>query len=120
MSVDNLKKYGMLCAQDEAVREKAQTIGLQDVGGQIAYATSLGLPFSQEDMAALARGVGAIQSDELSEEDLEKVAGGDFVPPGYVMTIAAGAGVAASTAVAVSAAAAAGAVAGGQSGWRPS
>lgn len=93
MSIENLKKYGKLCAEDEAVREKAKAIGLQDVAGQIAYATSLGLPFSEEDMTALAKEVGADQKDELSEEDLEKVAGG-FV----TATAAAVAGVAAAVA----------------------
>ena len=76
MSIENLKKYGILCTQDETVREKAKAIGLQDIPGQITYATSLGLPFTHEDMAALAKEVGANQKDELSEEDLEKVAGG--------------------------------------------
>ncbi len=76
MSIENLKKYGKLCAEDQAVREKAKAIGMQDIPGQIAYATTLGLPFTQDDMAALAKEVGADQKDELSEEDLEKVAGG--------------------------------------------
>ncbi len=79
MSTENLKKYGQLCAEDAVVREKAISIGLQDIAGQIAYATSLGLPFSLEDMTVLAKEVGAAQNDELSDEDLEKVAGG-FVP----------------------------------------
>ncbi len=76
MSVENLKKYGKLCAEDISVREQAKRIGLEDLSGQIAYATRLGLPFTQQDMAALAKEVGATQRDELSEEDLEKVAGG--------------------------------------------
>jgi predicted ribosomally synthesized peptide with nif11-like leader len=76
VSVENLKKYGQLCAEKEEVRKKAKEIGLQDLDGQIAYGKSLGLEFSKEDFAALAKEVGIEKKDELSEEDLKKVAGG--------------------------------------------
>ena len=42
----------------------------------MAYAKELGLVFNQEDLEALAREAGIGQSDELSEEDLERVASG--------------------------------------------
>jgi predicted ribosomally synthesized peptide with nif11-like leader len=76
MSVENLKKYGKLCAEDEKVREKAKTIGLQDLEGHIAYAKSLGLEISKEDFEALAKEAGLDGKSELSEDDLKKVAGG--------------------------------------------
>ncbi len=76
MSVEDLKKYGQMCAENEEVRDKAKEIGMEDVEGQIAHAKSLGLTFSQSDLEALAQEAGVGQSDELSEEDLEKVAGG--------------------------------------------
>jgi predicted ribosomally synthesized peptide with nif11-like leader len=76
VSVENLKKYGKLCEEDEKVRAKAKEIGLQDMDGQIAYAKSLGLEFSKEDIEALAKEAGLDKKDELSGEDLEKVAGG--------------------------------------------
>jgi predicted ribosomally synthesized peptide with nif11-like leader len=74
--VENLKKYGQLCTEQEEVRKKAKEIGLQDFDGQIAYAKTLGLEFSQEDCEALAKETGLDKKDELSEEELQKVAGG--------------------------------------------
>jgi predicted ribosomally synthesized peptide with nif11-like leader len=76
MSVENLKKYGELCAKDTEVRKKAKEIGIEDLDGQIAYGKSLGLEFSREDFAALAKEAGMDGKNELSEEDLKKVAGG--------------------------------------------
>jgi predicted ribosomally synthesized peptide with nif11-like leader len=78
MSVENLKKYGQLCAENEEVRKKAKEIGLQDLDGQIACAKSLGLNISKEDFESLAKEIGLEKKDELSEEDLKKVAGGVF------------------------------------------
>jgi lactobin A/cerein 7B family class IIb bacteriocin len=76
VSVENLKKYGQLCSEKEEVRHKAKEIGTQDLDGQIAHAKSLGLDISREDFAALAKEAGIDGKDELSEEDLKKVAGG--------------------------------------------
>jgi predicted ribosomally synthesized peptide with nif11-like leader len=78
MSVENLKKYGKQCAEDEKVRKRAKEIGTQDIDGQIAHAKSLGLDISREDFVALAREAGIDGKDELNEEDLKKVAGGVF------------------------------------------
>jgi predicted ribosomally synthesized peptide with nif11-like leader len=78
MSVENLKKYGKLCAEDEKVRAKAKEIGLQDLEGHIVYGKTLGLEFTKEDFEALAKEAGLDKKDELSEEDLAKVAGGAF------------------------------------------
>jgi predicted ribosomally synthesized peptide with nif11-like leader len=76
MSVEDLKKYGLLCGEQEEVRNKAKAIGLENVDGLIAHASELGLHFTQADIMALAQEGGVNMSDELSEEDLEKVAGG--------------------------------------------
>ncbi|MDR3353957.1 MAG: Nif11-like leader peptide family RiPP precursor, partial [Synergistaceae bacterium] len=76
MSVENLKKYGELCANDTEIHKKAKEIGIEDMAGQIAYAKSLGLEFSREDFAALAKEAGLDGANELSEEELKKVAGG--------------------------------------------
>jgi predicted ribosomally synthesized peptide with nif11-like leader len=76
MSVENLKKYGQLCTENEEVRKKAKEIGLQDTAGHIAHGKSLGLEFSKADFEALGREAGVDPKDELSEEDLKKVAGG--------------------------------------------
>jgi predicted ribosomally synthesized peptide with nif11-like leader len=76
VSVENLKKYGQLCAENEEVRKKAKEIGIKDLDGQIAYAKTLGLEFSREDIRALAKEAGRDGKNELSEEELKKVAGG--------------------------------------------
>lgn len=76
MSVEDLKKYGQLCAEQEEVRQKAKAIGLEDINGHIAHARELGLSISNEDLLAMAKEANLRRSDELSEEELEKVAGG--------------------------------------------
>ncbi len=75
MSVSDFKKYGQLIAEDEKVRAKAKEIGINDVPAQIAYAKTLGLEFTPEDVTALVKESG-LMNKELSEEQLEKVAGG--------------------------------------------
>ncbi|MDR1378383.1 MAG: Blp family class II bacteriocin, partial [Synergistaceae bacterium] len=62
--------------ENEEVRKKAKEIGIGDLDGQITYAKTLGLEFSKEDAEALTKEVGVDKKDELSEEELEKVAGG--------------------------------------------
>jgi predicted ribosomally synthesized peptide with nif11-like leader len=76
MSVENLKKYGKLCAENDEVRKKAKEIGINDIDGQIAYGKSLGLEFSKEDFKELSREAELEVRNELSEEELRKVAGG--------------------------------------------
>jgi predicted ribosomally synthesized peptide with nif11-like leader len=76
MSVENLKKFGQMCAEDEKVRARAKEIGLQDIDRQISYAKSLGLEFSREDFEALAKEAVIDEKNELSDEELEGVAGG--------------------------------------------
>jgi hypothetical protein len=74
MSVEALKEYGRRCATDPALASRAKAIGIGNVQGQIEHARTLGLNWNQEDMAALARETGA--GAELSEDQLERVAGG--------------------------------------------
>lgn len=74
MSVEDLKKYGQMCAEDDTVRSEAKKIGIDDIDGQIAHAKTLGLDFDNDDLQSLAR---EMQTEgELSEDDLEAVAGG--------------------------------------------
>ena len=107
MSVENFKKFGQLCAEDPAIREKVKAIGIENIDSWIAYSKDeLGLEFSKEDIETLAAEVGP--ENELSEEQLEQVAGG-------FITATAGAAVAGMIALAGAAAggaAALGAVAG--------
>jgi predicted ribosomally synthesized peptide with nif11-like leader len=76
MSLESLKEYGRLCAENEEVRKKAKEIGLQDIEAHIAHGHSLGLEFSKEDFRAFAEEAGLDGKNELSEEELKKVAGG--------------------------------------------
>ena len=92
MSVENLKKYGKMCGEDEKVRNKAKEIGLQNLEGHIAYGKTLGLEFTKEDFEALSKEAGLDKKDELNEEDLKKVAGGViFVTAAVLATVAAAA-----------------------------
>lgn len=75
MSVADFKKYGQMIAEKADVREKAKAIGMNDITGQIAYAKELGLEFTVSDMQEMAKEAG-LSKDELSEEQLEQVAGG--------------------------------------------
>jgi predicted ribosomally synthesized peptide with nif11-like leader len=94
MSVENLKKYGQMCEEKEDVRKKAKEIGLQNLDGQIAYAKTLGLEFSKADVEALAKEAGIAGKEELSEDDLKKVAGGVVTTTAaMIATILAAAGI---------------------------
>ena len=99
MSVENFKKFGQLCAEDPKIREKVKEIGVENIDGWIAYSKNeLGLEFTKEDMQTLADEVGPV--DELSEEQLEQVAGG-FVTStaaSVIRVIAGGVSIAASAA----------------------
>ena len=79
MSLENLKEYAQRCANEPELRETAKTIGMTDLDGQMRYAESLGLEWTMEDMAALRKEVVESSEDgleELSEEELEQIAGG--------------------------------------------
>ena len=69
------KKFGQMIAEDPKVRQRAKEIGLANLDNQIAYAKELGLEFNKHDLQALADETG-ITKGELSEEQLEQIAGG--------------------------------------------
>ena len=75
MSVENFKKFGQMCAEKEDVRKKAKEIGIDNLDGVVAYGKELGLDFSVDDIKALGDEAG-ITDQELSDKELEKVAGG--------------------------------------------
>jgi lactobin A/cerein 7B family class IIb bacteriocin len=74
MSVENLKEYARRCAADPFLREKAKALGASNVDGQIGHATLLGLPWARADLDAFRKEMEA--DGELTEEELEQVAGG--------------------------------------------
>lgn len=110
MSVENLKEYARRCAADPDLRAKAKAIGMTNLDGQIVNAQSLGLDWTKDDFAGFTKEMQA--EGELSEEDLENVAGG------FVTTTAAmvGAAVASAAAAVVGSAAAVTATTAG-GGW---
>ena len=99
MSIEDFKKFGQLCAEDEAIREKVKQIGIDNVDGWIEYSKNeLGLNFDKGDMQALSKEVGP--TDELSEEQLEQVAGGVVTTTAIVVAGAAASAVAGAVAIA--------------------
>ena len=75
MSIEDFNKFGQMCAEDETVRARAKEIGLEDVDGIIAYGKELGLDFTVDDLKEMADKAG-LMDEELSEDQLEQVAGG--------------------------------------------
>jgi hypothetical protein len=108
MSLEALKEYGRRCLEEPELRRKAKDIGISNVQGQMEHARSLGLEWDTGDMAAWVRETGA--DTELSEEQLEGVAGGFFTVTAAVVCTGVAAGVA--TGVAVGAAVGVGVAAG--------
>ncbi len=100
MSVADFKKYGQMIAEREEVRAQAKTIGMNNLAGQIAYAKTLGLEFSVADVTSLAKQAGAT-SNELSDAQLEQVAGGVFTTTAALVGAVAGAVGAAAGAVSI-------------------
>lgn len=77
MSLENLKKFGELCDRDVNVLAKVKEIGM-DSDAVIKYAAEEHLlEFTPDDMIELAK-IAGNSSDELDEEDLDKIAGGFF------------------------------------------
>ena len=97
MSVENIKEYARRCAADPDLRAKAKAIGMTNLDGQIVNAKSLGLDWTKEDFADFTKEMQA--EGELSEEDLENVAGGIVTTTAIAVVTAAAAVVVAGTAV---------------------
>ena len=108
MSVENLKEYVRRCAAEPELRAKAKEIGMSDMDEHMRYAESLGLAWTKGDLAAFRKEAIEAEGDleDLSEEDLEKVAAGAVTATVVLAAIAVGA--AASTAGAVGVATAVG------------
>ena len=74
MSVDALKEFSKKCVTDETLKKRVKEIGLKDLDGLVAYGKEQGYEFSKEDFGTMAKE--AEGNKELSDADLEKVAGG--------------------------------------------
>ncbi len=88
MGIEDLKKLGKMCSEDEAIKNRVKEL-TEDLDGLVAYAKSLGLEITNDDLKSVAdeaKGTG-----ELNEEQLEQVAGG-------VIAVVAGAALVATSA----------------------
>ncbi len=121
MSVENLKEYARRCASDPDLRAVAKTIGMSDLEEHIRHAGSLGLDWTRADLVAFRKEViGDGEVDDLvdlTEEELEQVAGGVFVVTLVVAgVVGAAAGAVVTTAAVVGGVAGTAAATGG-GGW---
>ena len=75
MSTQDLQTLMKMVEDDSAVAEKVEAIGHDNIDGLIAYARELGLSLDASDFTAMKESL-LRQGQEISEEDLESVAGG--------------------------------------------
>ena len=97
MSKEDVKRFIVLVGGDDELAEKVKAAGT-DVGEVIRLGKENGLEFTAEDMKALHDET-AKSGVELSDEDLEKVAGG-FVTSTAVLVVGSVVGAAAAVATA--------------------
>ena len=91
MSAENLKEYARRCATEPELLAKAKAIGLHDTAEHMRLASSLGLDWSMDDLVAFQKEMVEAEGDveDLSEENLEQVAGGLITITAAVVTAAA-------------------------------
>lgn len=118
MSVENLKEYAVRCANEPELRAKAKELGAMDLKGHMLHADSLGLDWSERDIIAFKTEVLGPDQDlsDLTEEDLEGIAGGAVTLTAAVTTLVAIAAAGATAGVVASATAGA-VTATGKGGW---
>ena len=123
MSRENLREYAVRCATEPELRAVARDLGTSNIEGHMQHAASLDLAWTMDDMVAFRKEMldpeGGESPEELSEEEMEQIAGG-AVTASVVAAVAAVAAVGAAGAAATGAAVGvvAGATAGaGSSGW---
>ena len=118
MSVENLKEYARRCAADPELRAAARDIGMRDMDEHMRHAESLGLSWGRGDLVTFRKEV--IDDDEdlvdLTEEELERVAGG-IAAVTVAVAVGVGAAVGAGVTAAAATSAVGGATAAGHGGW---
>ena len=99
MSVEHLKEYVRRCATEPELREQAKALGVADLEQHIRHSASLGLAWSADDMTAFRKEMIDAEDglDDLTEEELEQVAGG-VVSVTLGVSLAVGVGVGAGVA----------------------
>ena len=79
MSVENLKEYASRCATDPELLAVAKDIGMTDIEEHMRHAGSMGLDWTKDDLVAFRKEVTGDDMEDLvdlTEEELEQVAGG--------------------------------------------
>ena len=96
MSLENLKEYARRCAEEPELRARAKALGVSDVEGHMQEAGSLGLHWTMDDMVALRKELVDAEGEleDLSEDELEQIAGGAVSVTALVVGAAIAAGVA--------------------------
>lgn len=119
MSVENLKEYARRCATEPELLATARTIGMMDIEEHVRHAGSLGLDWTRDDLVAFRKELTGDELDDLAdltEEELQRVAGG-AVTVTLAVSLAAGAAAGAAVTAAVVGGAVGGAAAAGKGGW---
>ena len=117
MSVDNLKEYTRRVATDLELKAKAKAFGITNMDEHMREAEGMGLDWTMDDLVTFRREVVDAEGDieELTEEDLERVAAGIItITAAVVGGVVAGAVVAGGIAAGASAG---GVTAAGDGGW---
>ena len=120
MSVENLKEYARRCADDPELRARAREIGMTDMDEHMRYAESLGLDWTRGDLVTFRKEMIDSEGDlvDLSEEELEEIAGGGITTTAAVVVgVAVGVGVGVAAGGAAGAAVGGGVAAAGDGGW---
>jgi predicted ribosomally synthesized peptide with nif11-like leader len=73
MSIDSVKKFYQKVEADKGLKGKLEGVGKESLGAVVKIAQSAGFAFSIDDLVAFRQDAGA---KELSDADLEMVAGG--------------------------------------------
>ncbi|HWR54982.1 MAG TPA: Nif11-like leader peptide family natural product precursor [Negativicutes bacterium] len=85
MSKEAYKAFGKKISEDQALKQKFKEVGPENLAGVIALAKENGFDVTEADFLAAAKELDA--SKELSDADLEKVAGGNAAAVGAVVAV---------------------------------
>lgn len=78
MSIENVQAFNQRLVDDEAVKERFAALAASDVDAVVSYAQELGYSFTKDELVEVATKAleEAKASNQLSEQELESVAGG--------------------------------------------
>ena len=88
MSIEQFRNFIQKVDEDESIREKVKSFDPNNSEELVSYAKSLGFEFSMQDMLDAVKEAGINPSEsELSEDQLEQVAGGAFITGGIFQNL---------------------------------